>query len=907
MLFTVCYGYLTLSTAWRDHRQKSLVMNALRSHGAKASVSFRKILQEGVATEAEKLRASRLCETGEQDVISQLLHEKRGKQMLVVHPKQCVDLSKDWTSFIGTATSKASQYKGQDIAPSSSNLNSVFILLEASPPKKDPQGRLNLRKVARERVVKLSGLTTPLAWKSGEPFGILVKASANNFGLVGSAYLEGVLELDDGLLVEQIVCVDTIGEPFNLVNQDPNTPSPQHKPPQSPFQRSPSGNNIIQRTNSSRKDPSLLRRKHSQEFLKKMEEQQRRSVSRKSSSESSDPGAISFEMTSPGPDDEVMFETENPPIFEIGNVQIDVGQTEWLNESKLSSGTGPSSGGISAKPPNILVYTGADDKMAMPTFETTVAFLEKFMRREGYVVYQLKESQLLTHPWSDNCALLVIVTSVETLHKDALRKCTDYVQSGGQLLVLSGVSVQPQENLGVCTIDYSATLDNDKIQFKALCSGDASPVGMFTGSQVKVLGESQGNAVITETSFEGSAGKVIASQIPLQLVSPESLVPDTAAFSDLKQSNEVRHAVTLDLLGHLGLQCATSEVPELTCGFLLGTTENASTAFLSSIKPILKENKLPSSYVTMQFSPNPTGITTVTPDLLPIITGLMSPPEGTFNFAVYKKNLTSKTCGNVVLYTEVVPTTMTLFESFMFKVPEDVSVVAIATRMTQGRGRGGNKWLGPIGCAMFSLHVRIPSGSELADKLPFLQHIAAVAVVEAVCTIKGYENLDLRVKWPNDIYYGDKMKLGGIIVNSSCLDKVFHAIIGCGFNVSNSDPTICINDLVRLHNKQTKSSLPLLSTEQLIARTISQIEKLISAFQTQGANSFLELYYRRWLHSDCKVRLESETGPEVTVVGLDKSGFLSVKDQQGALRSVQPDGNSFDMTKNLVLMKERVK
>ena len=54
--------------------------------------------------------------------------------------------------------------------------------------------------------MKLSGLTTPLAWKSGEPFGILVQASANSFGLVGSAYLEGVLELDDGLLVEQMVC-----------------------------------------------------------------------------------------------------------------------------------------------------------------------------------------------------------------------------------------------------------------------------------------------------------------------------------------------------------------------------------------------------------------------------------------------------------------------------------------------------------------------------------------------------------------------------------------------------------------------------------------------------------------------------------------------------------------------------
>ena len=40
---------------------------------------------------------------------------------------------------------------------------------------------------------------------------------------------------------------------------------------------------------------------------------------------------------------------------------------------------------------------------------------------------------------------------------------------------------------------------------------------MFTGSQVKVLGESQGNAVITETSFEGSAGKVIASQVSMRV------------------------------------------------------------------------------------------------------------------------------------------------------------------------------------------------------------------------------------------------------------------------------------------------------------------------------------------------------------------------------------------------------
>ena len=54
-------------------------------------------------------------------------------------------------------------------------------------------------------------------------------------------------------------------------------------------------------------------------------------------------------------------------------------------------------------------------------------------------------------------------------------------------------------------------------------------------------------------------------------------------------------------------------------------------------------------------------------------------------------------------------------------------------------GRGGNKWIAPAGCAMFSVHVRIPAGSELAEKLPFLQHIASAAVVEAVRTMPGYE------------------------------------------------------------------------------------------------------------------------------------------------------------------------
>ena len=55
--------------------------------------------------------------------------------------------------------------------------------------------------------------------------------------------------------------------------------------------------------------------------------------------------------------------------------------------------------------------------------------------------------------------------------------------------------------------------------------------------------------------------------------------------------------------------------------------------------------------------------------------------------------------------------------------------------------------------------------------------------------------------------------------------------------------------------------------------------------------------------SDAKIKLESEDGDEVTITGLDKTGFLQVKKKDGSIRSVQPDGNTFDMLKNLISMK----
>lgn len=54
-------------------------------------------------------------------------------------------------------------------------------------------------------------------------------------------------------------------------------------------------------------------------------------------------------------------------------------------------------------------------------------------------------------------------------------------------------------------------------------------------------------------------------------------------------------------------------------------------------------------------------------------------------------------------------------------------------------GRGRNAWLSPLGCAMFTLNVQVELSSRLGQRIPFLQHLAALAAVEAVRTLPGYQ------------------------------------------------------------------------------------------------------------------------------------------------------------------------
>lgn len=52
-----------------------------------------------------------------------------------------------------------------------------------------------------------------------------------------------------------------------------------------------------------------------------------------------------------------------------------------------------------------------------------------------------------------------------------------------------------------------------------------------------------------------------------------------------------------------------------------------------------------------------------------------------------------------------------------------------------------------------------------------------------------------------------------------------------------------------------------------------------------------------------QIRLGGEDGPLAWIVGVDDSGFLQILQEGKEIVTVHPDGNSFDMIRNLIIPK----
>src|SRR5476651_328404 len=100
-----------------------------------------------------------------------------------------------------------------------------------------------------------------------------------------------------------------------------------------------------------------------------------------------------------------------------------------------------------------------------------------------------------------------------------------------------------------------------------------------------------------------------------------------------------------------------------------------------------------------------------------------------------------------------------------------------------GRGQQTNRWHSEAGLNLtFSILLK-PSFLPLQQQFDLTRTIS-LGVVSALGQAM---NENVQVKWPNDIYHGDK-KLGGILIENLVQgSQIKHSIIGIGLNINQVD------------------------------------------------------------------------------------------------------------------------
>ncbi|XP_047511746.1 biotin--protein ligase isoform X2 [Pieris napi] len=564
---------------------------------------------------------------------------------------------------------------------------------------------------------------------------------------------------------------------------------------------------------------------------------------------------------------------------------------------------------VNTKSPNVLIYS--DSVVARDNLE---ASLKKVLDCDRYTVYSVSREALCGGAWRGRAALVAVAGCAGRAAPLLLAHLLD----GGKLLAICSDllhTVLPHYKTAEIRENEVVQFSYDKwkavkMKHHIFCY-QASPAkkqfstesdrqpSKYTGHpghelDVKVLAseETWRTPSLLQATDLTNHGAAIFSQIHL-----ESDPTDYLGEEGIK-SNEARLEILHKILGDI-LSLHVKDPKELvkieyTRGFFLGDHVHKMSLVegwcpLKDGKRVQSIGNLSVQWCIRNEKPmdQPSDI------FLPV--SLYECPEN-FSTVDYFDNLTSKNIGRVLIYADVLTSTQHIIEGSLGH-----GVGAVARSQSSGRGRGNNKWISPNGQAVMSLQV----WQKMNPTIPLIQHATALALVRAIRSDPPYQNLDIRIKWPNDIYYGRNVKIGGVITTANCIGDDVIINIGTGVNISNSVPTTCVNDMISEYNTREGASLAPISIEKFLARYCSQLEIIIdNLISERGVDNFLKEYYEYWLHDGEEIRIQSGEGSPVpgTISGLDEFGWLIVRTVEGDVR-VQPDGNTFDIMSGLIAPK----
>jgi BirA family biotin operon repressor/biotin-[acetyl-CoA-carboxylase] ligase len=202
--------------------------------------------------------------------------------------------------------------------------------------------------------------------------------------------------------------------------------------------------------------------------------------------------------------------------------------------------------------------------------------------------------------------------------------------------------------------------------------------------------------------------------------------------------------------------------------------------------------------------------------------------------------------------------------------------LVVAEHQTKGRGRLGRSWHSPVNVGLYcSIVLRPKIHPTLA---PGISLIAAVAVAD---TIAACGNLDVKIKWPNDVLISGR-KTAGILTDLSAeLDRVNFVVVGIGINVNQKKA-----DFPEELKKSATSIRMALKKEirrvELLQRLLRNFEKEYMIFKKSGLDKSRKkiLKYSSLLNIEVDLRI-GRKAIRGRVIDIDRLGRLVMETPDG--------------------------
>lgn len=187
-------------------------------------------------------------------------------------------------------------------------------------------------------------------------------------------------------------------------------------------------------------------------------------------------------------------------------------------------------------------------------------------------------------------------------------------------------------------------------------------------------------------------------------------------------------------------------------------------------------------------------------------------------------------------------TDSTNLDAWRNKDTEPDGTVWCAGYQTAGRGQRGNRWESRAGeNLMFSILFK-PECIKAQDQFA----ISQVCALGVACYLENM-GLEARIKWPNDVYVGDRKICGMLIENILSGGMVSASIAGIGINLNQREfsPELPNPTSVVLEAERKGNTLPVLQPERELPEVLDRISEMYSRLGMEGSDCLDDMYESR--------------------------------------------------------------